>query len=189
MDEATLTKAVITLYGIDSTGECDEPSEIKTQIRGKDINNVTKNFLNVSREKQTEKNSGKKAEIEVQYNPSSIRCSGNVADRDFLKQHSRESIISSPPDGTIKSSFTLMLEAVAKEDTSVQTRMELMMRFLQKSSKREVMFKWGEYFSLKGELISFSGSFDRFDRKGLPLSGKMNITIQTTLSDDNTKKG
>lgn len=186
MGETALTKAVITLYGIDKDGECGESAETKTQIQGKDINNITKNILNPSREKQPEKNSGKKAEIEVQYNPSSIKYSGNATDKDFLKQHSRESIISAPPDGTIRTSFTLMLEAVSKEDTSVQKRMELIMRFLQKSSKREVMFKWGEQLLVKGELISFSGSFDRFNQRGLPLSGKMNITIQTTLSDSNT---
>ncbi len=186
MGETGLTKAVITLYGIDKEGECSDAKEAKPQISGKDINNITREILNPSQGKQIGKGTEKKTEIEVQYNPASIKYSGSTTDKDFLKQHSRESIISAPPDGTIRTSFTLILEAVSNEDTSVQEKMELVMRFLQKSSKRKVMFKWGKLLSAEGELISFSGSFDRFNKKGLPLSGKMNITIQTDLSGSHT---
>ncbi len=188
MDKAGLTKAVITLYGIDENGELGDSTETKPQVKGKEINEITRDMLHASGNKQTEKGSGKQAEIEVQYNPSSIKCSGDMADNNFLKQHSGESIISASPDGTIRTSFTLMLEAASGEDTSVQKKMELVMKFLQKSSKREVMFKWGALLSVKGELIAFSGSFDRFNPAGLPLSGKMNLTIQTSLSGGNTSK-
>jgi len=181
MSETTLTKAVITLYGIDENGECGESAKTKTQVSGRDINSITQNILNTSKGKQSEKNSERKADIEVQYNPSSIQYSGTAAEKSFLKQQNKESIISVIPDGTIRTSFTLMLEAVSEEDTSVQRKMELIMRFLQKSSKRKVRFKWGELLSVEGELISFRGSFDRFNSKGLPLSGKMSITIQTAV--------
>ncbi len=186
MSKTALTKAVITLYGIDEDGKCDKAEGKKPQAKGKEINTITKKVLNMSKEMQAEKGSGEKAEIEVQYNPSSIKYSGSTADQDFLKQHSGENISSESSDGTIRTSFTLMLDAVSPEDTSVQKKMELIMRFLQKSAKREVMFKWGEKLSVKGELISFSGSFDSFNKSGLPISGKMNITIQTAASGSHT---
>lgn len=179
----TLTKAVLVLYGMDEDGNSDGQGTSGRARPPGNINAVTKSKLNPSGMLKGKPQSGgsKKTEIEVHYNPPSIKYSGQSGGHNVLKQQDMESIYNVAASGTIKTSFTLMLHAASAKDISVQKKMELVMRFIQVSTKREVLFKWGEQLSMGGELIAFSGSFDMFSSSGLPLSGKMEITIQTSI--------
>jgi hypothetical protein len=130
--------------------------------------------------------------IQVQYNPSSIKYSGN-ASYDSAPPKTETTGDSSHVVSTVTSanainmSFTLVFHSKYTTDQSVKKQMELIMNMIYDSPTKEITFSWGN-MQANGKLVSFSGKYDMFDMTGNPTSGRMDMTMRLNIDDKETEK-
>lgn len=132
-----------------------------------------------------------KREIVVQYNPASIKYRVGISENSSIKYEKQKKtvykITTITGEGTADMSFTLVFHSRFEGDQSVQEQMELLLNMIRKSPTKQVEFLWSNIY-MEGRLVSFSGEYDMFDSTGRPISGHMDITIETSTKVERTSK-
>lgn len=132
-----------------------------------------------------------KREIVVQYNPASIKYSAGITQNRSIKYEKQNNkvckITAITGESAADMSFTLVFHSRFEGDQSVQEQMELLFSMIRKSPAKQVEFLWSNIY-MEGRLVSFSGAYDMFDSTGRPVSGHMDITIETSAKAGRTSK-
>lgn len=128
-------------------------------------------------------------EITVQYNPASIRYRASVTENSKVKCENKGNtsyqITTVTGENTVDMSFTLVFHSREPGDPLVREQMERILDMIRKSATKQVAFSWSN-IQIEGRLVSFSGEYDMFDTSGMPISGHMDMTIETTAKSERT---
>lgn len=134
---------------------------------------------------------GKITEITVQYNPSSIKYRASVSENSSIKYEDQGNthyqITTVTGENSVDMSFSLVFHSRYPGDPSVRQQMEQILDMIRRSPTKQVGFRWSK-IQMEGRLVSFSGEYDMFDASGLPVSGHMDMTIETTAKQEKTSK-
>lgn len=132
-----------------------------------------------------------KCEIVVQYNPASIKYRAGISQNRSIKYEKQNNkvckITAITGESAADISFTLVFHRRFEGDRSVQEQMELLFNMIRRSPEKQIEFLWSNIY-MQGRLVSFSGAYDMFDRTGSPISGHMDITIETSTKVERTSK-
>lgn len=124
--------------------------------------------------------------ITVQYNPASIKYHASGSTQQDVQTYDvgekTETVNTITRNSSLDVSFELVFHKKDDADDSVREQMELVMKMINQSPTKNVKFAWRE-IAVDGKLVSFLGEYDMFDESGNPVSGHMNMTIQTVMSD------
>lgn len=130
-------------------------------------------------------------EIAVQYNPASIKYHASVTESDKVKYENQGNqdcqITTVSGESTVGISFSLLFHSRYSGDQSVREQMERILDMIRRSSTKQVEFAWSN-IQIEGRLVSFSGEYDMFDPSGVPISGHMDMTIETSRKPEPTDK-
>lgn len=130
-------------------------------------------------------------EIAVQYNPASIKYRASVTESGRVKYENQGTrncqITSVSGESTVNISFSLLFHSRYSGDQSVREQMERIMDMIRRSSTKQVEFAWSN-IQIAGRLVSFSGEYDMFDSLGVPISGHMDMSIETSVKPEPTDK-
>lgn len=122
--------------------------------------------------------------LTVQYNPQSIRYRARISEGGPQK---KDDITTVTRESTVEMSFTLVFYDQSPEDQAVKERMEQIMDMIHDSPTKRIRFSWAD-IRIEGALTSFSGAYDMFDPSGKPVSGHMDLTIETKMSAQQTQE-
>jgi hypothetical protein len=130
--------------------------------------------------------------IQVQYNPASIKYSGNVPQEKTnnlpVNVNGKKMILTTVSStSTINMSFSLVFHSKYTTDPSVKEQMEYIMNMLSQTRLKVVRFSWANMVAT-GKLVSFSGKYDMFDLTGNPTSGHMDLTIRMETTEAEVRK-
>lgn len=132
-----------------------------------------------------------KREITVQYNPTSIKYHAGMSESSKVKYEkngkNNHKITPITGEGTVNMSFTLVFHSRFAGDSSVQDQIEMILDMIRNSPAKQVEFSWAN-IHIEGRLVSFSGEYDMFDRSGMPVSGHMDMTVETSAKVEKTSK-
>ena len=132
-----------------------------------------------------------KCEIVVQYNPASIKYRAGISQNRSIKYERQNKevykITAITGESTADISFTLVFHSRFEGDPSVQEQMDLLFNMIRRSPEKQIEFLWSNIY-VQGRLVSFSGVYDMFDSTGGPISGHMDITIETSTKVERTSK-
>lgn len=130
-------------------------------------------------------------ELTVQYNPASIRYHASVSENSSIKYKNQgnvhDQITSVTGESSVDMSFSLVFHSRFPGDLSVRQQMERILKMIRQSPTRQVGFRW-EGIQMVGRLVSFSGEYDMFDASGVPVSGHMDLTIETSAKLERTSR-
>ncbi|MEZ3460732.1 MAG: hypothetical protein K1W23_00915 [Lachnospiraceae bacterium] len=130
-------------------------------------------------------------ELTVQYNPASIRYHASVSENSSIKYENQgnvhDQITSVTGESSVDMSFSLVFHSRFPGDLSVRQQMERILKMIRQSPTRQVGFRW-EGIQMVGRLVSFSGEYDMFDASGVPVSGHMDLTIETSAKLERTSR-
>jgi hypothetical protein len=118
--------------------------------------------------------------IRVQYNPTSLKFHGSThrePDKTQV-QAQQQGITTIPSWGVLKLSVDLEFAASSVMDTSVADQMNAVLKMMQKSVQKEVVFSWAN-MSVEGKVTYMSGEYLSFYPSGLPKAGKISLQIET----------
>ncbi len=98
-----------------------------------------------------------------------------------------DQITSVTGESSVDMSFSLVFHSRFPGDLSVRQQMERILKMIRQSPTRQVGFRW-EGIQMVGRLVSFSGEYDMFDASGVPVSGHMDLTIETSAKLERTSR-
>lgn len=127
--------------------------------------------------------------ITVQYNPASIKYRAGAEEGGNVKYENQGNnscqITTVSGESTVNMSFTLVFHSRYSGDLLVREQMERILDMIRKSATKQVEFSWAN-IQIEGRLVSFSGEYDMFDVSGMPISGHMDMTIETSKKPERT---
>ena len=197
--DKTLCKAILT---IDCSGDReDTASSGKNAREGGQIrrsqNQAARRVLEQGavstavRNVQTDPFDSDIQELTVQYNPASIRYHASVSENSSIKYENQGNVhdllTSVTGEGSVDMSFSLVFHSCFPGDLSVRQQMEHLLKIIRQSPTRQVGFQWSG-IQMAGRLVSFSGEYDMFDASGVPVSGHMDLTIETSARSEKTSR-
>jgi hypothetical protein len=127
--------------------------------------------------------------IQVQYNPTSLKFSGRTQKKEDSKQveAQRQNIPTIPAWGVLSMAVDLVFTAASVTDTSVADRMNDLLRMMQKSKKKEIVFSWADLV-VEGKVTYLSGEYQSFYPSGLPKAGKVSLRIEAEAEPKKIEK-